>query len=106
LSYPYVLDAAGRLAEADQAIRLSLENRQPLLAHETRPGPYVDVHPVLDDLGLGDPLEVQPRTDPGRIEARAGPVIVLELVAEYLGPEPGDPQRIRAVEGDLDLPDR
>jgi hypothetical protein len=48
-------------AERDSAGALGLEHGQALLAHEPGADPHVEVHPVLDDLALGDALEEQPR---------------------------------------------
>ena len=87
--------------------------------------PDVQVDAVLDDLALGDALEEQPRTHSGGIDAgerRALPLrrqSAIEVVPggetlrrwrddvpEHLAPEAGDTFRLRAVEGDLDLPHR
>src|SRR6516164_5709799 len=86
-------------------------------------GVDVEVETVLDRLGLGNPLEVNPGPGAVRIDDRAcvvpaffrdavlaqegQPIVArlgwaLQLVAERIGPESGHDGRIGAVEYDLD----
>src|SRR4051794_26742730 len=66
------------------------------------------MQPVLDDLALGHALEVQPRPRARGVvgRRRALLVVVLRPVTQRLGPEAGDADGLRAVEGDLELLDR
>src|SRR6476661_9614304 len=112
-------------AERDESCALGLERGQALLAHEAGAHPDVEMHPVLDDLALGDALEEESGTHPGGVDAGEGRALALrrllsiELlprgiplrrrrhdVAQHLTPEARDALRCCAVEGDLDLPDR
>ena len=53
----------------EQPCALGLERGEALLTHEPGADPHVEVHPVLDDLALGDALEEQPRTHAGGVDA-------------------------------------
>src|SRR5688572_29687006 len=83
------------------------------------------MHPVLDDLALGNALEEQSRAHSGGIDARGPrtPLLRRQLaidivpsgetlrrrrkdVPQHLAPEPGDAPRFRAVKGDLKLFDQ
>ena len=55
------------------AVRTRPEGGQALVTHEPGPDPHVEVHPVLDDLALGDALEEQARTRPRRGRRRRTP---------------------------------
>src|SRR4051794_20697116 len=114
-----------RRTERDQPFGLGPEGGQPLVSDQPGAGPYVEVHPVLDDLALRHPLEVQPRALPRRIDTGVRRTLLLDRqravelvpagetlrrrrddVPQHLAPEAGDPLRIRTVEGDLELLDR
>src|SRR5690606_36739237 len=118
-------DAHARRAERQEPVALRLERREALGTHEARAHPDVEVHAVLHDLALGDALEEQPRAGAGGVAAREPRVPLLGRergvrvvprgvplgrrgrdVAQHLAPEPGDALGLRAVERDLDLPDR
>src|SRR6516165_9814033 len=83
------------------------------------------MQPVLDDLAFGNALEEQPRARTGGINAGERRTLMLrgqraiEIVPaskplrwrrydvpQHVAPETGHALRIRAIEGDLELPDR
>ena len=115
---------AGR-TEFDEPCALGLEYGESFRAHQPGTDPDVEMNPILDDLGLRNPLEEQPRPDTCGIDAgERGPLLfdgqrTVEVVpiSEPLGrrwydvaqrrtPETSDALRFCAVEGDLKLPDR
>src|SRR5689334_23143754 len=48
-------------AERDQSCGFGLKCGQALFTHEPGADPHVKMHPILDDLALGNALEEQPR---------------------------------------------
>ena len=62
--------------ELDEPRALGLECGETIRAHQPGTDPDVEMHPVLDDLAFGNPLEVQPRPDTCGIDARVrGPLL-------------------------------
>src|SRR5580698_3726114 len=57
-------------AERDQPGAFGLKRGEALFAHEPGADPYVEVHPVLDDLAFWNALEVQSRAHAGGVGAR------------------------------------
>jgi hypothetical protein len=112
-------------AERDQACAFGLESGQALVTYEPGADPYVEVHPVLDDLAFGNALEEQARAGSCGIDAGERRALLLRRqrvievlpageplrwrrhdVPQHLAPEASDALRFCAVEGDLDLLDR
>jgi hypothetical protein len=50
-------------SEFDQACAFGFERFEAFGPDQPGTDPDVDVHPVVDDLALGDPLEIQPGPD-------------------------------------------